>query len=146
MDRPAGSESKAWGWNLPLGSDFDRIAGVRKTRTICRRVLAGIRAGGFSSIHRHDFQANAFFLLKGRMLLTEYEQDVYGKPVLEREHVLLPGDSVMVPARRLHKFLSLADCRLLEVYVACGGCDASADDIVRFTDNGCDESLTLQHV
>jgi quercetin dioxygenase-like cupin family protein len=145
MDRrPPGAEDKPWGWNLPLGVDLDYANGS-KLRAIVRRVLAGIRAGGYSSIHRHDWQSNAFHLLEGRLLVTTYDAPL-GLPVLEETYELRSGDAVTIPPRRLHKFLALTDCRLVEVYVAVAGHEAKSDDIIRVTDNGVDESLILQHV
>jgi quercetin dioxygenase-like cupin family protein len=146
MDRkPPGAEDKPWGWNLCLGTDRDRSADGFNLRAIMRRVLAGIRAGGYSSIHRHDWQSNAFHLLEGRLLVSTYAESL-GLPILDERFELRAGDSVVISPRRLHKFLALTDCRLVEVYVAVAGHEAKAEDIIRFTDNGVDESLILQHV
>ena len=146
MERmPTGAELKPWGWTLSLGSDRERLNGGIELRAIDRRALACIRSGGYSSIHRHDFQSNAFYCLDGHLVVQTYVLEL-GRPMLDQTYHLFAGDSLIIPAVKLHKFLALTDVRLLEVYVASVGREARAEDIVRFSDNGCDESLVLQHV
>ncbi len=138
---PHGAKATAWGWTFDLGNDQDRSEEYGH-KVLSRRALAWIKRGGYSSIHLHAHQANLFSVLGGKLVVREFENESWEVT----ESILYPGDHKLVQAGRMHQFLALLHTRLLEVYIASPGYDALAEDIQRFSENGCDESLTLKYV
>ncbi len=127
---PDGAERKTWGWRLPLWSQpYEHGCVVRVERI-------GVVAGGYSSIHRHNQQANVFSVLKGTLCLRLCH------PRSPRETVLLewsvnPGDRPFTfSAGSFHQFEALTEVEALEIYLATEGGDASPQDIERVTQNG----------
>jgi mannose-6-phosphate isomerase-like protein (cupin superfamily) len=143
--RPHGAKETSWGWSIDLGFDRDRCEEFGH-KILSRRALAGIRAGGFSSIHLHAHQSNAFHVIAGKLVVREYERENFRKAVLASETILFSGDCIVIEAGDMHQFLALEDTRLLEIYVSKPGCDALPDDIQRFSENGCDPDLVLKYV
>lgn len=141
---PHGAKIKPWGWSLDLGCDRDRMEEFGH-RILSRRALAFIKRGGFSSVHYHGEQSNAFYVFGGKLIVREFERDG-SVPVILGETTLYAGDEMLIRAGQLHQFLAVDATRLLEVYVAKPGCDAMAEDIHRFSENGCDEELVAKYV
>jgi mannose-6-phosphate isomerase-like protein (cupin superfamily) len=140
MPKPLGWERKPWGWSKSLGIDREPESPFR---IVCRRAFAEIDRGGFSSIHRHDIQSNAFFVLEGRLIVTTHSDADRDEIVSDTD--LRAGDQILIEPKILHRFLAVQFVRLLEVYVPMPGASAEAADIHRLTDNGLDESLVLRY-
>jgi quercetin dioxygenase-like cupin family protein len=139
MERPAGAEEKAWGWSERLWDQtYIRQDGTTAIR--CRVVRVFIRAGGYSSIHRHKESSNIFSVISGRLTLHDYIEGE--KPNHSAKCSLEAGDHPLaIPAGCLHQFEAEQDTLALEIYIAMPEGDASAADIERFSDNGCKETV-----
>jgi hypothetical protein len=137
MERPAGAEVKPWGWNQPLWTQtYQRPDGTIAVR--CRGVRAFIKAGGFSSIHKHEHQQNWFYVSRGRLMLKTYVLDDGQPRQLGVPQWLEPDDHpVSFKPGVLHQFVANdGDVEAVEIYMASTGADAVASDIIRFSENG----------
>lgn len=135
MDRPEGSEARAWGFCLPLWKQpYKRPDGSNAVRARAERI--GIVQGGYSSIHEHREQSNVFCVFKGRLLLREFIMD--GQvPILSGELELLPDDRPMtLDPGLVHQFEALTEVEALELYIAHGAGSADPADIMRYSQNG----------
>lgn len=133
MERPAGAESKAWGWAEEITR---QTVPDDPSKVLCRNVRVFIKRGGYSSIHRHNQCANIFAVISGRLFLRRLTK--FAPHSVEAEWVQEANDHpITFRAGELHQFEALTDVRALEIYIAIPGGDASASDIERFSQNGC---------
>lgn len=70
------------------------------------------KRGGFSSVHRHVHKFNGFYVEKGSMKITIYENDYD----LVDETIIRKGDLTFVKPGRYHKFEALEDTICYEIY------------------------------
>ena len=70
------------------------------------------KQGGFCSIHKHVHKFNAFYIEKGSMKLTIYEND----DDLVDETIANAGDFTIVKPGNYHKFEALEDTICYEIY------------------------------
>jgi quercetin dioxygenase-like cupin family protein len=75
-----------------------------------------IKRGGYSSKHRHEFKGNVFHLLRGRVVIREWQGEG-PKPIVD-ETVLLAGQRAGVSPQVWHQFEALEDSEMIEVYIA----------------------------
>ena len=137
--KPEAAEAKAWGWTVPLFKHYDGAG-----RVALRVVRAGIKLGGFSSIHLHRYQSNTLHVVSGKLIVLQFHN---GDDLELWPHsVLWAGDAVAIPANRRHKFLAVEDCEIYESYLSMPGLESDPDDIIRFTENGCDPEQVLPHL
>ncbi len=97
-----------------------------KTWGSTRRVFAGagcavdvldVRAGGFSSEHRHARKSNLFFILSGALTIHVWQPGPGGE--IRDTTTVHAGESTTVPPGTWHQFRSPEDCRALEIsYIA----------------------------
>lgn len=138
MPKPLGWEAKPWGYTKTAGIDRWPEAPFP---IVCRRALAEIKRGGYSSIHRHQVQSNAFHVLEGRLIVSTHDE----RREIVTELDLRSGDQCLIEPNILHRFLAVSFCRLLEIYVPVPGATAEDADIHRLTTNGCDELMVLRY-
>jgi len=103
------------------------------TTLICRTPhltihLLEIKAGGFSSEHRHAGKANLFYVLSGALEIKQW-RDGNAEP---DETCLGPDQATTVPAGIWHRFKALTDVRAIEICAA----EAIDNDIDRRTRGG----------
>lgn len=112
--------TKAWGESILIYRD-DSVEIVK----------ARIKAGGFSSLHRHVRKHNHFHVLSGRLqislLMPNGELATY---------TLTSGpnnlqSTTAIAAGRWHRFTALTDVECVEVYVSADGSVVNPDDIER---------------
>lgn len=124
-------EEKAWGKVLHVfASPFAAVSYLE--------ILAKTRC----SIHFHRVRANQFCVIEGKVLIEEFD-DIPSNPV--RQTLLVPGKSLVVPSRVVHRFRALQAGQMIEVYWADRKGAVTHDDIVRFDTGGEDtEPLTIR--
>ena len=93
---------KIWG----LTTEFFRC------QTVSAHYLQ-IKKGGFSSLHKHDIKANVFYVVKGRLSITQ-EMGLGVSDVT----VLTAGQSTVIPPGIFHQFRADLDTECIEVYQA----------------------------
>lgn len=133
-ERPPGAEEKPWGWMLETNRQtYERADGSIAVQV--RTVRVFIKAGGYSSVHKHNECTNLFSVIEGKLLLRRMEEDPpYNKHV---EWLQEPGDQLAVFTPGVyHQFEAVTDVLALEVYVATDQGDAAPSDIDRVTKNG----------
>ena len=106
-------EQKIWGTTECL---------VRWDAVEIHRLLT--KAGGYSSIHRHG-KINIFYVVSGEIVVTLFEPDY--------NVVLREGHEFEVPSMRWHRFKSITDAEIIEVYLPA---PLRADDIERRSEGG----------
>lgn len=86
-----------------------------------------VRRGGYSSRHKHQYKHNAFFVVRGRLLLC-----CYGSGGVRR-HILSSHDGpYSVPAGTEHRFVAMdSNTIAYEFYIAIPGDPIDPSDIVR---------------
>lgn len=83
----------------------------------CEIWRATVKAGGYSSLHRHLRKSNAFHILSGTLKLEW----------LGTESWLRDGQAAQILAGVWHRFHAYTDVEMIEVYVG----DTSSEDIER---------------
>ena len=108
---------KIWGISVPLYQD-QHIEVARMA----------VRCGGHSARHKHLHKNNTFVVVRGRLLVTRYDED--GGAI---ERVLTPREeSYTVPSDVEHRFLGLDENSVVyEIYVAEEGHVIDPSDIIR---------------
>jgi quercetin dioxygenase-like cupin family protein len=81
------------------------------------------KKGGFSSIHKHAYKFNAFYVEKGSIKITIYENDYD----LIDETLISTGELSIVKPGNFHKFEALEDTICYEIYWV----ELNFDDIER---------------
>lgn len=76
--------------------------------------LLEIRAGGYSSEHKHFRKVNHFYVISGEL---EIRQWMNGSRDPDST-ILSAGDSITVPVGVWHQFNAITDCLCLETYEA----------------------------
>lgn len=89
----------------------------------CEFHRALIKKGGKSSIHKHLFKINYFFVESGRLIIREFDQDQ-----IVNESLLTSGNFIECKAGILHQFEALEDTVLFEIYTPVPICN---EDIER---------------
>jgi len=82
-----------------------------------------IKANGYCSKHKHEFKANAFFVIDGELEVSVFKNDY----ALTDVTTLGPGDLMVVKAGEFHQFRAVKDTDCLELYYP----EALSEDIVR---------------
>jgi len=72
------------------------------------------KKGGFSSIHCHVYKFNAFYIEKGSLKITIYENDYN----LIDETIITKGELTIVKPGNYHKFEAIEDTVCYEIYWA----------------------------
>ena len=91
-----------------------------------------------SSRHRHDWRANQFSVVTGRIAVEEFDE---ASLTLKKSTVVDPGQSYTVPSGVVHRFRVLKSGVVIEVYWPdVPGGAALLDDITRFDVGGNDDS------
>lgn len=88
--------------------------------------LVHIEKGGYCSIHKHDHKFNEFVVIKGKVKLTEWKDDLKDRTCLES------GDSAVISPGHFHQFKATEKTTLLEIYWV----SLEENDIVRKTTGG----------
>ena len=81
-----------------------------------------INKGGFCSTHAHQSKINAFYVLKGELIIRRHKD--YG---LIDETILYMNDMCVVPAGEKHSFEARIETHALEIYWA----ELNFSDIIR---------------
>ncbi len=69
-----------------------------------------IKAGGYCSEHKHAQKANIFFIIEGKLEITEWPD------APEHITILKPGDVYAVPTDIWHRFRAIIDVKCIEIY------------------------------
>jgi len=72
---------------------------------------ASIKAGGYSSRHRHLDLHNVFYVVSGQLQVIEWDGEE------KCCHLLEAGGTLLVPEKRWHRFVALTDVELVEHYL-----------------------------
>ncbi len=123
-------EDKIWG-------SVQHIFGSPYAGVSCLTIKKGYRC----STHYHEYRGNLFNVLEGVLVVETFNEEpcVEGTSVsLATSKVLHPGDTLTVPAGDWHRFRTLTNGRVVEVYWDDRG-PVDQDDIVRL-DEGCKEN------
>lgn len=97
--------------------------------------LCEIVAGGYSSIHLHEFKNNLFVVVSGLVRVRKFDSSLN---VLS-ERVIGRGECITVSAGYRHDFLAVEATRLVEVYWRIANAPpVQLADIKRFSENGVD--------
>lgn len=116
-------EPKLWGWTETLS-----------THELHTAHRVDIRAGGYSSRHKHEGKWNGFHCIRGTLLVEVF---VKGHQQVEH-HLLQPGDSFQVNAGLVHRMSAPSGpVTAIETYwptARSGWVDP--DDIVRLDEGG----------
>lgn len=108
-------EGKVWGeTTLVFGNDHFSIH------------YLSIKGGGYCSQHRHHSKANIFFVISGRIRISQAKQGLID------ETELGAGESMRVEPQIVHRFEALCDSRMIEIYES----KLSPDDIERIDQGG----------
>ncbi len=81
------------------------------------------KKGGFSSVHKHTCKFNAFYVEKGSMKITVYENDYD----LIDESIISTNEMTIVKPGKYHMFEALEDTVCYEIYWV----ELNYQDIVR---------------
>ena len=115
---------KIWGWIRPLYQDG-----------IYRLVQAHAIAGGYCSLHRHDWQQNMFVIHAGKLRVLIYrDNSMVPTEIVRLEQAV--RDTLIVPAGLRHRFEATSDCEFTELYFGQFGRAPSEDDIIREDQGG----------
>lgn len=93
--------------------------------------LLDIRAGGYSSEHRHERKLNHFYVITGTLEIRQWPANGHAAETPDVT-VLNAGDSMTVPIGVWHQFHAVTDCVCLETYES----SPVEDDIERRTHGG----------
>ncbi len=93
--------------------------------------LLDIRAGGFSSTHKHLRKVNHFYVVRGKLKIRQWPANGFISETPDVT-VLEPGDSLTIPVGVWHQFIAETDCVCLETYESA----PVEDDIERRTHGG----------
>lgn len=85
--------------------------------------LLEIRAGGYSSEHKHFRKVNHFHVIRGEMEIVQWPENA----VDPDRTTLRAGDGLTVPVGQWHQFRAITDCLCVETYEAA----PVEDDIIR---------------
>lgn len=116
-------EEKSWGYV------FGRSQ-TEKTETM----ECYINEGGFSSIHKHEFKHNAFWVISGVLLIKVFEFNGV-EPKLDRTHTVSAVYNLLViKAGIIHQFVAKTNVVLVETYYAVNSpiIKSGEHDIVRY--------------
>ena len=91
---------------------------------------ATIQRGGFSSRHFHTRKGNEFYVVRGTLLVHEWDAQHSTAPRVT--HVLKPGDRVLIDDHVWHTFEAETDVELIETYFS----HLKGEDIVRHDAGG----------
>lgn len=80
--------------------------------------LLNIKAGGYSSEHKHLRKMNHFYVVSGELEIRQWPDGGAICPDEPDRTVLRAGDSLTVPVGVWHQFRAVTDCVCLEVYEA----------------------------
>lgn len=94
--------------------------------------LLRVSAGTFCSLHRHKTRWNQFQVVRGKIYVVLYFDDLSVKEKI----TLRTGERATVPPGVLHRFEVLADGQVVEIYWTADGSAASLDDIERVREGG----------
>lgn len=95
-----GLSPKRWGRTISIAvSD-------RPTHT----AYAEMKAGGYSSVHYHQYLYNRFFLIKGRLLIEVFRNGDIETIIME------PLQNVDIEPGIKHRMSAIEDCQLNEIY------------------------------
>lgn len=73
--------------------------------------LLHINKGGFCSEHRHAMKTNKFYVISGRLKISQWtEEDIEDKTILTE------GQTTIIPIGIWHKFEGLTNVVCIEVY------------------------------
>lgn len=112
-------QSKPWGKTRHIGSDIYH---------------ASIKAGGYSSQHRHNVGHNDFYIVSGKLLIHFYRQKGDVSPYSTA--LMQPGMRVTAKRGEWHRFEAVTDVELIEWYYAD---QYHHSDIERYDVGGLDE-------
>lgn len=104
-----------------MGVDQPRVVGKvwGATRCVHRDAThevwhASVRAGGYSSRHRHRHKTNLFYVLAGVILVHKYDAADQAKPLATV--VVSAGEAYAVPPWEWHAFEATTDAEIIETY------------------------------
>ncbi len=114
---------------LPIGALIGKVWGSTKAlfqSDSCEVQHLKVKKGYRCSNHEHAFKHNLFYVLRGRIRVTNH------KDGLDDETVLGPGEMTLIKPTERHSFEALTNCELLELYWVC----LDPDDIKRYSRGG----------
>lgn len=120
---PHAIQTKVWGWMREVFKDNKY-----------RLVDAFAKAGGYCSLHRHDFQSNTFIVKTGKLRIF-----LFVDPGTKHTDVITLDrgrTTYTVPPGVRHSFDAIADCEFAELYVGYFGKAPDDTDIVRESEGG----------
>ena len=104
-------EGKVWGTTEPvIHSPFIEVHRIK------------VNLGGYCSQHKHQSKNNAFYVVSGELEIQRWKD--YG--LCDSTH-LFAGDTSIVPAGEMHKFIAHQETEALEIYWA----ELNHNDIIR---------------
>jgi mannose-6-phosphate isomerase-like protein (cupin superfamily) len=105
-------EGKVWGTTEPLivnsSLEVHRITVIK---------------GGYCSLHKHQSKYNAFYVMKGKLIVEIHKKDYE----LVDKTVLIPNEFTVVSPGEYHKFISSSATTALEIYWS----ELNHNDIIR---------------
>jgi quercetin dioxygenase-like cupin family protein len=116
-----------------IGEWRDKAWGRTRTLVVGHNaevVECEIKAGGFSSVHFHEFKSNEFVIMEGKIDVPNLSHE---EPI---EIILSAGDSLRIAPGVKHQFRAITDCRLIEIYTRRDGGKIDPADIVRLSEGG----------
>ena len=113
------AKAKDWGVNRPVYRDH-----------LTELHHASIAPGGASSVHRHDFKWNLFYVAAGGVRVEFYGDDAVPTRAPVETADLVAREQLVVWPSAWHRFVAGPDgCELIEQY---GVCPVEPGDIVRY--------------
>lgn len=114
---------KVWGWSE-----------LQVESNLCQVHRIDIRPGGFCSIHQHDRKHNVFTLVKGKLHIRLWDENVdLGVEAMRTIVLASPGDTYDVGPAIVHQFYAPEYCMAIETYYPAS---VRTEDIFRFSDLG----------
>jgi hypothetical protein len=115
---------KAWGkvWN-------------KFADDITNESLLYVKADHQSSIHFHNEKWNCFICMDATIVVEEFITEA-GENKVASSTLMNPGDSHVVPPKKLHRFYVVKSGRVLEIYWSLDDHKCDPNDIVRIYDGG----------
>jgi len=94
--------------------------------------LLNITQGGYSSVHKHEYKANVFYVMSGKLEIALWPRDKSDEDGQPDVTIIGPGQSTTVDVGLWHRFRAVSDVVCIEI---CTG-RIVGDDIIRRSTGG----------
>lgn len=112
---------KHWGWTRPIAESPEESLHELK-----------VEAGGYCSIHVHEYRSNVFYVQEGKVSVVWLNKD----RSVWSERILTPSKKLEIPAGVWHMFKAWTDGAMFERYLPANNGRVRSSDIRRHNEGG----------